>query len=517
MIELIKAYKYDNTYDYAKMFSSKAEQTAYFNTYQSIVLDDTDYLKEHDNFIVPYNYDELVNDGVNYVIFNNGFRDIYAFIVSKQYVNDTATRLIFEIDVIQTYMFNFNLKKSFIERKKCKPEEIPLLTDYDEGLEIGEHHIAETTNVYTKDGIYFAIFGGFKDYNVVNNVLTTTPWYNSNRPITSIDGINYPFMLIALDNDISLSSFYKYLVDLPNLLGVIRLQSTSYQVTTVDLPLVKIENNTVIKTSVSCPKVVLSIVGLNDVGGSFSVPKAEVTDFYPYTYYVLTDGETDPLIMQPQYLNGSCSIIAKFALSHTPVERYFPDYYKGSTDGNVYNITNSSVMMLPVGTNGGLETIVANANQIQQQRMTGINNLLTSAVVGGGMALAGGAAGMVMGGLMTAGSIANGITAIQENMSRNKDLELTPSTIKSYGTPSTRNAFNNNTVRVLKYTIDDKYKARLLNYIDRYGNKFNNYDTIDIRTYKGYLKCTAPDIDSSIDNLYIGKIKEVLERGVYIE
>jgi hypothetical protein len=523
VITLLKNYSYDNSYNYTKSFVSKASQSSFFNSFSQIIVnpygedEEQGYIKEGDSFCVGYEYDYLVSQGVNYVIFNNGYKDIYAFITKKEYVNEETTRLNYEVDVMQTFMFDFTINKSFIERKKCKPEEIPLLTDYDEGVEIGEHYIESAVDVMTKEGHYYAMFGGFRDYYINNNVMTETPFYNTDRPVTTIDGIIYPFMLIALDTEIGIQSFYKYLVDLPNLLGIIRFPACISMVTTLDLPIVKMVNGNIERSLISCPKVVTSITASSIEGQSISIPKEVITDFFPYTYYVLTDGETDSLIMHPQYLLDTLTIYGKVALSHSPVERYFPNYYKGETEGTVYNITNSSVMMLPTGTNGGIETLLSSANQINQQKISAVSNMLTSTVMGGAMAIGGGPTGLIMGGVMASTAIANGFNSIQENIARNKDIELTPSSIKSYGTPSTRDTFYTDRVRVLKYTIEDKYKTRLLNYIDRYGNKYNNYDIIDIKNYSGFIKFASPDIDGKIDNMYMNKITEILERGIYFE
>ena len=60
-------------------------------------------------------------------------------------------------------------------------------------------------------------------------------------------------------------------------------------------------------------------------------------------------------------------------------------------------------------------------------------------------------------------------------------------------------------------------KNKVNNFVARYGNKYNNYAEIDLKSYKGYVKFISPDIDSSIDNIYINKIISILERGVFIE
>ena len=89
--------------------------------------------------------------------------------------------------------------------------------------------------------------------------------------------------------------------------------------------------------------------------------------------------------------------------------------------------------------------------------------------------------------------------------------------ITSFGTPSTRKSFNTDKVRLLKYTVNDNIKNKVENFCIRYGNKYNNFGVIDLKTYKGYIKYISPDINSKIDNIYIDKIREIFERGVFIE
>jgi hypothetical protein len=186
--------------------------------------------------------------------------------------------------------------------------------------------------------------------------------------------------------------------------------------------------------------------------------------------------------------------------------------------------------MLPTGKNAGMETIIANANQIQQQRTSMINNVLMTGVniMGMGTINQMNAASLnssgydltsntIQFGVNSLNTLVSTVNGVKENMARLKDIELTPSSIASYGTPSSRNQFGNFTVRLIKYTIQEKYKERIRNFISRYGNKYNNYTTINLKNYKGFIKFNSPDIDSKIDNIYINKIREILERGVYIE
>lgn len=303
------------------------------------------------------------------------------------------------------------------------------------------------------------------------------------------------------------------LSDHPQLVGIVRFPSCNVITKKVVVPTVTKADTGRYQSIRQEVDMATEITGNSVTSANINVSKNNVTDFYPYTYYVLTDNETEPLIMQPQYLPSSFTIKGKFALSYSPIERYYPSSYKNDTSGNIYNITNTSQMMLPTSTNEGVSYMNANANSMLTERQNKITQNVISTV-----GVVGSAATGNIGGLFgSAAGLTSGIMNLKQADSRTKDLQMTPNSISSYGTPSTRKSFNTDTVRVIKYSVRDNVKNKILNFTNRYGNKFNNYGVIDIKSYKGYIKFINPDIDSNIDNYYLSKLIQVLERGVYIE
>ena len=202
MIKLIKKYPYDNSYDYVKLHKSKNEQIAYFDNFDKIIVTEEDYgyIKEGESFIVNYNYDYLVNENVNYLIYNNGYKNMYCFIIHKEYVDEENTRLIYQVDVLNTFCFDFKLKNSFVERKKCTMSEV---ADFDEGLELGEHEIVENNLCFNKDYTFFAMWKGFinqiptfNENGSIANVVTMP--YGSVKPFCYIDDVQYPVFFSPL-------------------------------------------------------------------------------------------------------------------------------------------------------------------------------------------------------------------------------------------------------------------------------------------------------------------------------
>ena len=90
-------------------------------------------------------YHELLNLGVNYVSAQDkSGKVIYYYVLDFEYKSANATTLILKVDVMQTYMFDFDLRSSFVDRmhvdryKRANNFLLPAGGVVDEGLQIGE-------------------------------------------------------------------------------------------------------------------------------------------------------------------------------------------------------------------------------------------------------------------------------------------------------------------------------------------------------------------------------------------
>ena len=310
-----------------------------------------------------------------------------------------------------------------------------------------------------------------------------------------------------------LVKFPQSLSDHPSLIGILRMPMGEVETSKMVIPYIEEKDGKFTQRGQEV-QMAIAIYGEDKSSQAYTIPKNVVTDFYPYTYYVLTDGEAEPLILEPQYMPDSVVIKGKFALSHQPVERYYVQGYKGDNDGRVYNITNVNQMMLPTASNEGLQFLNANANTIAQTRNNQVTGNILNAINVVGSAIATSGMSLIGGGVS---SVINGLNAVKETDARNKDTLLTPPSISSFGSPSTRKSFGNDSVKLIRYTVKDNVKNKINSFIERYGNKYNNYGTINIREYKGYIKFISPKIEGKIDNFYLQQIIAILERGVYIE
>lgn len=130
-------------------FNTTEEQFNFFiNNYDHIEFENYTYQRKDGTVVVPGVYDDLRL--YNYLIYQNGdtgnkSKWIYCFITSLGYLNDNATSISFETDVIQTWRFEIetNFRESYIAYEhrpqyyKVNNVSKPCINTQPENLEIG--------------------------------------------------------------------------------------------------------------------------------------------------------------------------------------------------------------------------------------------------------------------------------------------------------------------------------------------------------------------------------------------
>ena len=120
IVQLLSVNFLNNDYNHTIDFVNVATQTAFFDNYVALTQElptTDDYVYVRENRFIDVDANKSILEGKNYLRFNNGSKWWYAFITSKDYLNEDATRIHFEIDVMQTFMFDYALKESFISRQ----------------------------------------------------------------------------------------------------------------------------------------------------------------------------------------------------------------------------------------------------------------------------------------------------------------------------------------------------------------------------------------------------------------
>ena len=131
----------NNDYDHTIYFDGKVAQTEYFLAKTKFNLTNQSYQRKERGWIqVDINQNSLWD--CTYLMYQNTAyhnKWFYAFILSVEYVNDTVSKINFEIDVMQTWYFDYILDKCFVEREHSTsdilfnntvPEKLDIGLDY---------------------------------------------------------------------------------------------------------------------------------------------------------------------------------------------------------------------------------------------------------------------------------------------------------------------------------------------------------------------------------------------------
>lgn len=128
-------------------FANETAQANYFHSCPSLALMNATYQRENDTMYVNFNIEAIRS--YNYVMYKNkqySNKWFYAFIAGMQYESNTCTGLQIKTDVFQTYMFEYQLKESYILRETVADDTYGknLIS---ESFDLGEYVLKETDYV----------------------------------------------------------------------------------------------------------------------------------------------------------------------------------------------------------------------------------------------------------------------------------------------------------------------------------------------------------------------------------
>lgn len=153
----------DNTYRNTLYWTDEGTQRAYFvsKTKGSQIYTNAVYVRDTNRIRIPTNIANVLE--CNYLMYQNDYavaqhyseKWYYAFITNAYYINDNITEIEFEIDVMQTWFFEYQIKPSFIERNHT-------VTDG-----YGEHLIDEPIRVNNYYCYDLQTDSAFRDWSVM--------------------------------------------------------------------------------------------------------------------------------------------------------------------------------------------------------------------------------------------------------------------------------------------------------------------------------------------------------------
>lgn len=147
VVKVLRNVPLDSTYTDTRWFESESDQVAFFTGKAKYTFTDMTYQRVNNSVAqprgpltcrVPRIADDLYD--CNYIMFQNtnyGSKWFYAFIRQVNYISPSNTEIVYEIDYLQSFMFEFQIKPCFVEREHAsKSEDNPFTNLVPEPVEI---------------------------------------------------------------------------------------------------------------------------------------------------------------------------------------------------------------------------------------------------------------------------------------------------------------------------------------------------------------------------------------------
>ena len=560
ILQLLNVNELNNTYEHSIDFPDLATQTKYFedrvNTSIDLPEDDYVYIRENRTIEVDKNKQELL--GVNYLRFNNGNKWWYAFITSKTYINESVTSLEFEIDPIQTFMFDYEIRECYVSREhqdRFNIDKTPKFNLKLENLEMGSDYI-KTGEININDSplsdvrVSACLVVATKPIETGGTLLQGTQGPTNalpdplkyyiipiiNRPSQAFKvGNSNGLTASALNGDIAGRDDYgsdnlkNQLTKYANIISMSILPYFPFNYT-----LTKDTNNVYTFNASGLSKVTCwyKPVGLLDENADqrviFALSSDTLKDFlqyidvkamlniptpsftnktardikyetklytHPYQYVTLDDDQIEPLVLKPQYF-GNLNTRVRFnqAIGVNPIVKYYVDDYKGDT-GNDTTLINNTVNDLTVASS-------KLSDYLAQNKASATSGLAVNTALDVGIATLRTGVGIASGNPFAISNAISDVSGtagrlLNENFKR-QDLAQGSLNFKAKGNNiyAYVQQYDKNTgLKVRSYSISDSFKNFVYNYFYHFGYATNDFKVPDVKSRYYFNYIQIPDIN----------------------
>lgn len=436
----------------------------------------------------------------NYLFYQGGAGKIYfAFINRIGYINDACVEVFFEVDVMQTYMFNYTLKQCFVEREHSATDNIGdnLI---DEGLELGDFVTVKQTNV---DMQSLCIL-------VLTSINPNTG--DDGLYATSINGVFSGLRIYAADPKLATT-----IGEMLKELDADGVSDGIFSMWMYPKKLVKLKESESWDDDGNVFKVVTGVQSFDiEIDRTISMVASQCTNMkmytFPYNYMYVSNNAGGAAVYKYEFFNNpkQCVLRLKGALSPEASVKMFPVGYKDVP------LNYEEGLML-----GGYPTCAWQqdayklwlAQNQNQQNLGLVFSGLTIAAGVGTMIATGGATAAVGG-----GAVASGIANIANTLAQRADKDIQPPQARGNFSANVNIVSEFQTFTIQQRMIDEEHLRLIDEYFTRFGYATKRIKVPNTKVRKAftYVKTADCQIIADLGSDIIQKIESVYNNGVTI-
>ena len=503
----------ENDYKNTLYFTSKEKQQQYFESKIIKSYTNFSYQRKDDFIRIPEHFDKLQN--VNYVMYqNSAFSNkwFYAFVTDMKYIDDGRTDLIIETDYLQTWLFDYTVKASFVEREHVSDDTIGNHI-LDEGLETGDYicnkHTTDsqmdsllndlcyifgltTRTIHDDDGKYETVLG-----NVYNGIYSGVRYYR-------YDEASAVSLLTSL--------FDKQPEAITGLFMAPKFLA----------PLEEGKVERTVKPSTSAQSYEMQLdknYGLQNYS-----PRNNKLKVFPYCYMLASNNQGNSAIYKYEDFGSSkCEFIIKGALTPGCSIRMTPQNFKGIALNDEESLNLGKFPICNFVNDMYTNWLTQNSINIAGKQITSDQINIATSTISGVLQTVAGIGMMATGGgaLAGAGMIANGLTSgftgVTNAVMQQKQHEMIPPQASgNLNCGDVITASNRNNFHFYNMSIKQQYAKIIDGYFDMYGYRVNRVKVPNKahRSRWWFTKTIDVNIDGAIPNKDIQVIKNCYNNGI---
>lgn len=491
----------ENDYKHTKYFSNPKQQRTYFTTLVNrIEITNFSYQRKEGIMRIPLAFDDAVK--YNYVMYQNRpdkDKWYYAFITHYEYKGDDQTNITLETDVMQTYMFDIEIKPSFIEREHVDDDSLGLHT-VPENLEVGEFvclnrgQVEQLQKCDIVVGSTMAVRANGNIENAwgvkYNGIYSGIAYYTCDG--TKIDMLNE---WLKQFSDKGHTDALKCMFLVPEFM------TDGLQNEMAVLAIVPKETATVMNYSIA----------KSDYLFSNYVANNNKTNCFPYKYLLVSNNNGGSAVYQYEHFsNNTMEFSIAGAITPGCSIRLTPKNYKGIEHNDEEGLNLGKYPICNWTSDEYTNWLTQNSVNIGLNIASGVGQV----IAGAGVAIATGGAGGVVGGSMAV----SGVTTIANQLAQIHQMSFTP--------PQSRGNVNcgdvitstkNNTFFFYGMSAKDEYLKIIDDYFSTYGYKCGRVK-IPNKTHRKYWWYTKTiDVNIIGDGVPVNdlnKIKNCYNNGI---
>lgn len=563
-IRLLNEIPFSNDYKHTRWFDSVEDQTAYFFSKTPVhMMNDYTFQRVEGKTILACHVSIDALRGVNYVMFRNteyNNKWFYCFVTKLEYKQRNNTHVHFELDVLQTWMFQMRFKPSYVMREHTRlwnEDGTPIIRTVDEGLDYGtEYETVSIENWIPYDRVFFLVIVCKQRMDFVSNEIE--PSLNgSPQPLSyyvhpfKLDG-SVPYVKSYNDVMLNLSKPDKVLLELYKM-EVAQNNIVSIYVTEhigqdfdwdADQDKLTLRNNNLTAVNIQDADTVVNTLYVENLpsyqktfksfgskyAGYRSVKESKLL-MYPYTRLVLDDFKGNRIEYKNEHItSNTLAITCRGSIGTSNKVVYTVEQYNNgsSISGTMlerlsleHSLINNNPNDVPILTDLLAAYLQGNRNSLQNQvESIGLNttaNAISGTISAVGSAVTRNAQGVAESGVGVIQGLGNGVLTLQGMEAKQKDIDNVPPNIAKMGSNTNFDMGHRyNGVFIIKKQIKPEYIQKLEDFFHMFGYKIGRVKMPNFHTRQhfNYVQTVNCIIQGNFNNEDLNELKKIFDSGI---